>query len=108
MTTVTAKELREKLSTIIDRVEAGEEVVVIRRSKPAIRLISERPLKGNSRQILQAIKRHQAYIAAAGITIKADPNKSIKELYHEAMDNDPKYARYVTKARTKANSKATP
>lgn len=95
MTTVTAKELREHLSDIIDRVEAGEEVVVIRRSRPAIRLIAEPAKKSNGAAIVAATERYYKYIDDNNITFNTDPDKSIKELYHELMDTDPKYARYV-------------
>lgn len=97
MTTITAKELRENLSTIIDRVEHGEDVRVIRRSKPSIRLTADQPKSGNSRELMTAIGRYQARLQQAGITPKTNPRKPIKELYRQAMDNDPKYARYVTK-----------
>ncbi len=97
MKTVTAKELRENLSDIINQVESGEEVVVIRRSRPAIRLVAERSVESNIPAIVAATGRYLSSMKQSGITIKSDPNRSIKELYHEAMDNDPKYARYVTK-----------
>lgn len=98
MTSVTAKELRQNLSEYLDRMEAGEEIAVIRRSKIIGKMKPNKgPEKGNGPAISAAIKRYHAYIKAAGITFNADPNKSAKELYHEAMNNDPKYARYVTK-----------
>jgi prevent-host-death family protein len=105
MTTVTAKQLRENLSDIIDRVEDGEEIVVIRRSRPAIRLMSETAISqerqinnshaGNRHTVLAGIERYQAYAKAAGIIPETDPKKSFKELYHELMNADPKYASYV-------------
>jgi len=92
MTTVTAKELRENLSSIIDRVENGEEIAVVRQSKIAIQLIPHRtPPKSNGKQVAAAIKRYQKYIKDNNITFNADPNKSIKQLYHEALDE--KYGR---------------
>lgn len=76
--------------------EAGEEIAVIRRSRIIGKLKPTKPSRGNGPAIALAIKRYQAYIAAAGITFNTDPNKSIKELYHEALNADPKYAHYVT------------
>lgn len=96
MTTVTAKESRENLSDIIDRVEAGEEVVVIRHSKPVMRLIPDSPSRSNVKMVVAGIERYYAYLDAAGINPLSDPDKSTKELYHEAVDDDPKYARYTS------------
>ncbi len=35
---ISAKEARERFSEILDRAERGEEVVILRRGKPAVRL----------------------------------------------------------------------
>lgn len=98
MTTVTAKQLRENLSEYLDRLAAGEEIAVIRHSEIIGKLKPiKKAKKGNGPAIIAAFKEYQDYIQKNNITFKSDPNKSIKQLYHEAMDNDPKYARYLTK-----------
>lgn len=38
MLTINVRETREKLSHLLDVVEAGEEIVILRRGKPAARL----------------------------------------------------------------------
>ncbi len=39
METINVREARERLSAVLDRVEAGEEVVIMRRDRPVARLI---------------------------------------------------------------------
>ncbi len=39
MTTINVREARESISQLLDRVQAGEEVIILRRGKPVARLI---------------------------------------------------------------------
>jgi len=45
MMKISAKEARERFSEILDRAERGEEVVILRRGKPAVRLSRAQPGK---------------------------------------------------------------
>jgi|GEM_PF-1471574 antitoxin (DNA-binding transcriptional repressor) of toxin-antitoxin stability system len=100
MTTVTAKQLRENLSLYLDRMEAGEEIAVIRHSAIIGRLKpAQKARKGNGMAVVAAIGEYHKYLDDNGIKFDVDLNKSVKELYHEALNNDPKYAQYVTKRR---------
>lgn len=95
--TVTAKQLREDLSNIVDRVEAGDEVVVIRRSKPAIRLIPEK--QSVSRYAGSEVgKRLDALLKDLPSNVSPtlrDPKKDYKQLRDEIYRSDPKYRRYL-------------
>lgn len=87
MVTVTAKQLRENLSEYLDRMEAGEEIAVIRHSEIIGRLKpAKKPATSNSAAIIAAIEAYKASLEKNNITIVSDPNKSAKELYHDALD----------------------
>ena len=87
MTTVTAKQLRENLSEYLDRMEAGEEIAVIRRSEIIGKLKpSKKPQRGNGAAIGAALDDYYRYLKKNKITFSDDPNKSAKELYHEILD----------------------
>ena len=43
MTTTTVRELRNRYGSVLDRVEAGEEIAISRRGKIVARLVPERP-----------------------------------------------------------------
>lgn len=91
MTSVTAKQLRENLSEIMDKVENGQEIVVIRHSRPAIHLVPAQLKTDSSKRVAEGIDRYLSYAKAAGIKSSLDPNKSFKQLYRESLANDPKY-----------------
>lgn len=95
MTTISAKELRDNLDQVIQRVKYGEDIRVTYRSKPALRLVSDEPKQkkvqpGSPEAMQRFIKRVEARRKTTGSPV-FDPHKSIKELYHEMLDNDPKY-----------------
>lgn len=100
MQTITAKELRDNLDGIVRRVRAGERIHVTYRSKPAFTLepqqapktkpVAKKPEPGSPEAMQDFIKRVGARRKHTGKPV-FDPNKSIKELYHEMLDNDPKY-----------------
>jgi prevent-host-death family protein len=85
MNTVTAKELRDNLSAIMQRAEAGEEILVIRRSRPSFRLVPEqRAPKNSGTEIAKKLQTLAPELAKnAG---KSDESKSIKQLYHESLE----------------------
>lgn len=39
METINVRDMRERISRVLDRVQAGEEVIVLRRGKPAARIV---------------------------------------------------------------------
>lgn len=95
MTTITALELRKNLDTIVRRVQAGERIKVTYRNKPAFTLepeaqATDKPVPGSPEamqkflKIAEQLRNSKPYPAL-------DPHKSIKELYHEMLDSDPKY-----------------
>ena len=95
MRTITAKELRDNIEGVVQRVRAGEHIHVTYRSKPAFTINPEVSTASNitpgSREAIgQYLQRIGSRKRATGKPI-FDPEKSIKELYHEMLDNDPKY-----------------
>lgn len=63
---VTAKEARQRLSELLDRVVRGEEVVVLRRGKPVVRLVPARPAKPAR---LPDLREFRASIRVRGATL---------------------------------------
>jgi prevent-host-death family protein len=100
MQTITAKELRDNMNNVVRRVRAGERIHVTYRSQPAFTLKSDqqrvkkeepaKPKPGSPEAIQRFIKRVEQRRKHTGKPV-FDPGKSIKELYHEMLDNDPKY-----------------
>ncbi|WP_043765603.1 type II toxin-antitoxin system Phd/YefM family antitoxin [Algiphilus aromaticivorans] len=43
MTEVSVREAREQISRLLERVQSGEEVLILRRGKPAARLVGPAP-----------------------------------------------------------------
>ena len=39
---ISARDARQRFSELLDRAESGEEIVITRRGKPAVRLVAER------------------------------------------------------------------
>ncbi len=98
MTTVTAKQLRENLSDIIDRVESGEEVIVIRHSRPSIRLTPERPAESDysGDQVGQRLDALLGSLPKNISPTMRDPAKDYKQLRDELYQRGPKYRHYVS------------
>jgi prevent-host-death family protein len=91
--TVTAKELRDNLSAIMQRAEAGEEILVIRRSRPSFRLVPEnRAPKNSGTEIAKKLQTLAPQLRQHRSSL--DPNKSYKELYDETLRAEPKYRKY--------------
>jgi prevent-host-death family protein len=95
MTTITSLDLRKNLDSIVTRVRAGESIRVTYRSKPAFVLqpevsISNEPEPGSIAAMHAAMNMIRE-IDKVPRTSSLDPHKSFKDLYHEALDTDPKY-----------------
>jgi prevent-host-death family protein len=61
MIEVNVKEARKHLSSLLDRVERGEEIIISRRGKPAARLVS--PVSKNT---LPSLRDFRASISTTG------------------------------------------
>ena len=100
MVTVTAKQLREHLSMYLDRMEAGEEIAVIRHSEIIGRL--KPTAAGSGADTYGGVlvgKRLDNLLADLPQSISPmmrDPNKTYKQLQAELYRRDPKYRRYIT------------
>ena len=73
MITVGAFEAKTKLSALLDRVEAGEEVVITRHGKPVARLVAEaKPVRRyTGEELLTRMKeRRKGSSLPPGMTIK--------------------------------------
>lgn len=97
MTSVSAKELRENLSSILQRSAAGEEIEVLHRSRRLVRIV---PIKQSvSRYTGDKVgKRLDALLKDLPASISPmmrDPNKTYKQLRDELYRRDPKYRRYL-------------
>lgn len=95
MQTITAKELRDNLGQYVQRARRGESIKVTYRSKPAFTLQADTPKSSNPEPGSPAAMRefirlvHEMNKVPRVSTL--DPTKSIKQLYHESLDADPKY-----------------
>lgn len=95
MTTVTAKELRENLSQYLDRMAAGEEISIIRRSEIIGTLAPEKAsssyngavIAAKLEKLLPELKKSKHF---------SDPHKTYRQLRDEMYENDPKYRKYLT------------
>lgn len=85
MKTIGAKELRQHLDEIFDRVLNGEDVIVSHRFKKPIRLsaVQSDPLKKAGK-----LAGLQAFDAAPKRPAPFEPSKSIKELYSESIKKE--------------------
>lgn len=95
MLTISAKELRQNLSEYLKRAMRGEEIEIIYRSKPAIKLSPlspdpDQPAKGSPSAFRAAMTALEPLLASHTSTL--DPTRSIKQLYHEQLDASPKYS----------------
>jgi len=85
MTTTTAKKLRENLSEYLDRLQQGEEIIIIRHSevigvlKPAHEL-----QKTNGSSVAAMLIRNNKFFKSN--KSKVDELLDTKELYHQALN----------------------
>lgn len=94
MTTITAKELRDNLEQYVKRARRGEAIKVTYRSKPAFTLAPNKPsgaVVPGSKAAMKKFAEETRKLQNSKKQSAFDPNKTIKELYHEMLDNDPKY-----------------
>lgn len=90
MTTISAKELRLNLSEYLKRAMDGEEIEVIYRSKPAVKLQpATRQQAGNSTAVAAAIREYSQKVKSVPVALLE--HKPVKELYHDMLDQDTKY-----------------
>ena len=90
MTTISAKELRLNLSKYLKRAMEGEEIEVIYRSKPAVKLQpNSGGQAGNSSAVAEAIRDYSRKVKSVPADLRNDA--PIKDLYHKMLDIDPRY-----------------
>jgi prevent-host-death family protein len=71
MDEIGAFEAKNTLGSLLDRVEAGEEIVITRRGKPVARLVPEASKVDRSRALAAAERiKNRAKIPLDGITIR--------------------------------------
>jgi len=89
MNTITAKELRDNLEDIAKKVSLGETFSVTYRNRPVFRIVREKTEKSHSasESFVSRVNTRKLKTGKPAF----DPDKSIKELYHEMLDDDPKY-----------------
>jgi antitoxin (DNA-binding transcriptional repressor) of toxin-antitoxin stability system len=83
MKTIGAKDLRQHMDEILDRVLNGEDIIVQHRFKNPVRLSAVHAPAATDAKRLAGL---HAFEAAPKQSLSLDPNKSIKELYHESLD----------------------
>ena len=72
MRTVGAFEAKNKLGTLLDLVEQGEEITITRHGKPAARLVAPTVLPGSerARQAVERIRERRKGVTLGGISIR--------------------------------------
>jgi len=72
MREVGAFEAKNKLGTLLDWVEAGEEVLITRRGKPVARLVSAEPVfdREKARRAVEGIIETRKGVTLGGLRIK--------------------------------------
>jgi antitoxin (DNA-binding transcriptional repressor) of toxin-antitoxin stability system len=85
MTTITAKKLRDNLSEYLDRLQNGEEIVIIRHSEVigSLKPVSASK-KANGEAVAAMLDRNKAFFA--GNKALTDESVPTKELYHQALN----------------------
>lgn len=84
MKTIGAKELRQNMDEILDRVINGEDIIVQHRFKKPVYLSAHNTLAKKNHQKLAGLK---AFENAHKQPYAFDPTKTIKELYHESISD---------------------
>lgn len=95
MKTISAKALRDNLDEIVKRARRGESIRVTYRSKVAFLIQPDGPVDTSSipgsRAAMQEFVHQVLDINRIPRKSNLDPSRSIKELYHDMLDSDPKY-----------------
>jgi antitoxin (DNA-binding transcriptional repressor) of toxin-antitoxin stability system len=98
MKTIGAKELRLRMSDVLDCVGRGEEIIVTHRFKAPVRIVAVSSQE--SRYTGDKVgKRLDALLKDLPHSISPmlrDPGKSYKQLRDELYRRDPKYRRYLS------------
>lgn len=85
MTTATAKKLRENLSEYLDRLQQGEEIVIIRHSEVVGVLKPAKEMRATSgSNISMMFNRNRQFFE--GNKGKINDSLDTKEIYHQALD----------------------
>jgi len=84
MKTIGAKDLRQHMNEVLDRVINGEDIIVQHRFKKPVRLSALNTIAGKKHQKLAGLK---AFENAPKQPSKFNPNKTVKELYHESISD---------------------
>ncbi len=87
MKTIGAKDLRQNMDEVLDRVISGEDIIVQHRFKKPVRLSALNTLANKNRQKLAGLK---AFEKAPKQPSSFNSSKTVKELYHESISD--KYA----------------
>lgn len=90
MQTITAKELRDNLGKIVERVQRGETIQVTYRSKPAFTLNNKlghtKTLKpGTSLATREFLRKAKLLRSKADLRTQLEAGKSYKEIYYQDM-----------------------
>jgi prevent-host-death family protein len=79
METVTLFDAKNRLSGLVDRVEAGQEVTITRRGKPVARLVPIIPEVNRARDAVAKLHALRESIAARGESFTRDELKAYRE-----------------------------
>ena len=82
MTNIPVAEAKNRLSEIIARVEAGEEIAVTRRGKPVVRLVAAQPVDAASRRARVADAFRQLRQLRRTVSLEGD----LKAFAREGLD----------------------
>lgn len=91
MHSITSKELRQNLSKYLDRIEAGEEFEIIRRSRVVGRIEPSQHERSKFK-LAAAIDDYLTKLNSSGVCLHLDESKTVKEMYHEDLGGDSKYS----------------
>lgn len=87
MKTIGAKDLRQNMDAVLDRVINGEDVIVKHRFKQPVRLSALNTSANKNHQKLAGLK---AFETASKQPSPFNPKMTVKQLYHESISD--KYA----------------
>ncbi len=82
MKTIGAKELRQQLDSVLDRVLGGEDIIVSHRFKDPVRMSALHTPPSGKHEKLAGL---HAFDTAPKAVVPFDKNKSVKELYNESI-----------------------
>jgi prevent-host-death family protein len=72
MRQVQIAEAKARFSTLLEQVEAGEEIIIARRGKPVARLIAERKKQASAADVFRAAWREGGLDIAAPVELALD------------------------------------